>query len=114
MRVLNFIMMAMFLLAAAVQYNDPDPMRWIVLYGIAAAMSGLAMFNQYGPWPAAPAAVYLAIFLYLKPDTLDHWIEVETAREAGGALICLVWMLVLLAIWGYRRRGKAGAASKAA
>lgn len=31
-RIANFLWAAMFTFAAVVQYNDPDPMRWIAIY----------------------------------------------------------------------------------
>ncbi len=34
--VANGLMAALFLIAAALQYNDPDPLRWLAVYGLAA------------------------------------------------------------------------------
>ena len=42
MRILNPIMAALFLLSAAVQFNDPDPIQWIAIYTTAAFACVLA------------------------------------------------------------------------
>lgn len=34
-RIANFLWAAMFVFAAIVQYNDPDPLRWIAIYAAA-------------------------------------------------------------------------------
>ena len=35
-KVANWLMIAAFLFSVAVQYNDPDPIRWMLVYGLAA------------------------------------------------------------------------------
>lgn len=39
---------ALFLLSAAVQLNDPDPLRWILIYTTAALLAALAPLRH--PW----------------------------------------------------------------
>ncbi len=36
----------LFLFSAAVQYNDPDPLHWMFLYGFAAILCILALFDR--------------------------------------------------------------------
>ena len=40
MKILSAAMCLLFVVAMAVQLNDPDPLRWVLLYGIAAALPG--------------------------------------------------------------------------
>jgi hypothetical protein len=47
MRIVNFVLAVMFLLFAFVQINDPDPILWILIYGIMAVTCVLAAFNFY-------------------------------------------------------------------
>ena len=35
----NYVMLAVFILCIAVQYNDPDPGIWMLIYGLAAIVS---------------------------------------------------------------------------
>jgi hypothetical protein len=39
-------MAVLFAFAAAVQYNDPDPLRWIAVYGVATLASVLALAGR--------------------------------------------------------------------
>ncbi len=96
-------MAALFALSVAVQYNDPDPLYWMAIYGLALA---LALSAALGRAPFVPNAAALGIFAVLAalalPDLLaareaafTHWhmlaAQDEVAREAGGLLICAVW-----------------------
>src|SRR5206468_7543300 len=59
-RALNLLMVALFLLAVAVQYNDPDPIRWMSIYGMAAVACGLSYRDKlHWSIPAATGLVAL-------------------------------------------------------
>jgi hypothetical protein len=38
-RIVSGVMALLFLFATAVQYNDPDPLRWMAIYGLAGFVS---------------------------------------------------------------------------
>src|SRR6185436_8017960 len=121
MRVFNLIFFIVFVLFAALQYNDPDPYIWIPIYGYAAVLCFLAFRRKY--FPAAylvGIGVYLLYAVYLfftKNGVLDwateHQAEsivqtmkaekpwIEDTREFGGLLILIV---VLLIDYFYARR----------
>jgi hypothetical protein len=102
-------MTALFVVAAAVQWNDPDPARWIAIYGVAALLSARAAQGQLPLVPNVLAALaFLALGLRALPDLLGareeaftHWHMLserdEVAREAGGLAICAAWSAVLTA-----------------
>jgi hypothetical protein len=96
-------MTALFVVSAAVQWNDPDPATWIAIYGVAAILAARAAQGQL---PLVPNAVALAAFALLAlralPDLLaareaafTHWHMLssadEVAREAGGLALCAAW-----------------------
>lgn len=107
--VLNWIMCALFLLSAAVQWNDPDPVRWMAIYGVAFAIclaTGLrAPVPAMAPLLVAAVALAWAIAIIDGGRTtgyshmFDAWemksANVELAREATGLLIAGVWMVVI-------------------
>jgi hypothetical protein len=109
-QIMNAVMALLFLLAVVVQYNDPDPIRWMAIYGAACVVSVLA-WMQRRVHPAAPvlvgaAALAWALFLVLGGPAgtnylhmFDAWemrsVNVEQAREATGLLIVAAWMAVL-------------------
>ncbi len=104
LRLLNAVMCLLFLVSCAVQINDPDPGVWIAMYGFCAIVSFAAMLGFYTILPLVSLLVLVPWFLVLMPKELGPWLQIETAREAGGLLFCIVWMIVLTLVWRSRRR----------
>jgi hypothetical protein len=110
-----WVMAALFALCVALQYNDPDPIRWMVIYGAAMVVSVLLPMKRdaakAGVILGAAALVWAAVLvlgIYDKVSLSDVWLKmsekggaVEEEREAGGLLIEGVWLV--LASW-YRLR----------
>ena len=49
MKVFNLIFCLLFIFSAALQYNDPDPLRWMLLYAAACGVS-LVRTGRIDPW----------------------------------------------------------------
>ena len=109
------VMSLFFLLCAAVQWNDPDPVVWLGVYGMAA---GLAAAAAFGRLPLVPNALALAFFAGMTaawaPSPSSVRVEAFTSfsmkseadeepREAMGLLLCTVWSAVQTA-GAWRRR----------
>ncbi len=97
-RIVAGIFCAVFLLSAAVQYNDPDPWIWIIGYLFPAGLACAAAFGRIREsfWPAASGAiVYSALSFWIFPGWISGWFGDEEFREAGGLLIAVVWMAML-------------------
>ena len=106
----NWLMLAAFLFSVAVQYNDPDPFRWMLVYGSAALACILHLRRQLRWYfPAAVGATAFGWAASIAPGVIGkttfgdmfqsfHMINsvVEEAREMGGLLIVAAWMLVLV------------------
>jgi len=45
-KTISGIFAILFYLSAVVQYNDPDPLHWIFMYGLAAIICSLAVFGK--------------------------------------------------------------------
>ena len=104
-------MALLFAFAAALQFNDPDPIQWIAIYTAACALS-LVMFVRRRLMLAMPLAVlaiaivWAALIAFGGPGAseyghmFDAWEmkspSVEEAREASGLLIVAAWMMVLM------------------
>jgi len=107
MKILNFLLAAMFLLFAFLQVNDPDPLLWITIYGSMAVLAILAMFKIY---PKRIILIILVLFvayslLYVpgikewilsdnKSDLFDdvakmNNLYIEETREFLGLWICI-------------------------
>ena len=111
----NGIMLLMFLFSASVQFNDPDPLRWIGIYAAGAVVCGLEIRRRAPQWAAAAVAVIALVWaasLYYRAHGVPissmfaEWemrdLRIEEAREMYGLTIVGVWMLVI-AVVGWKR-----------
>jgi hypothetical protein len=108
-RLLTGAMVVVFLFAVAVQYNDPDPLRWMAIYGLAALACSLWLARRLPRWiPVVVGIAALAWAMTLAPGVVGRVSvgelfqsyamkseAVEEGREMGGLLIVAVWMAVL-------------------
>jgi len=103
---LSVIFTVLFLISAALQYNDPDPIIWIVIWGTAGILSVLFFFDKISVSLSFITGLVCFIgSLYLFPSYFqgfsleDGAIEnIELAREAVGLLI------IALVMWLYAFR----------
>ena len=121
MKIFNLIFCVLFILFAALQYNDPDPYIWIPLYLFAAILCWLAFRKRFYPRLYLVGitiyALYAAYLFFSKDGMLD-WIRehdsenianemkatkpwIEATREVLGLVIMIV---VLLVNYWYARR----------
>ncbi|MFD2515303.1 transmembrane 220 family protein [Pontibacter locisalis] len=95
-----------FLSFVIVQYNDPDPALWMIIYAIAALLCLASAFykvNHTLLWIAA--TVFLAGGIYMWPEKYEGLgigegdiKNIEEAREALGLMFCTVAFLSLIVL----------------
>jgi Transmembrane family 220, helix len=110
LRYLNLILAIVFVLFAALQYNDPDPYIWIPIYVYAAALCFLAFRGRlYKQALLTGILICLAyaVYLFLDKDGVLSWARdheaeslvqtmkatkpwIEESREFGGLLIVIL------------------------
>lgn len=109
MRIANAIFALLFVFAAVVQYNDPDPLLWIAAYTAAAAACVAWEFGRAPRWvPGVLAVVTLgwagliaagirldAPFGEALTDWQMHAGGSEELREALGLVLVAAWMTAL-------------------
>ncbi len=94
-RIVAGVFAGLFALGAFVQFNDPDPAVWIVIYGCTAAVAAAAAAGQRAA--RFPAAALLAIglvwggFLGFGVVSEGQHLFDEEGREAMGLLIIAAW-----------------------
>ena len=123
MKIFNIIFAVLFVLFAALQYNDPDPYIWVPIYLYAAVLCWQASRNKFYPKAfIAGIAVYSVYAVYKIFDTngLLDWINlhdaenitetmkadkpwVEESREFFG-LVILIVVLVIDLVYARRRK----------
>jgi hypothetical protein len=107
-RCVSWAMTALYLVSVALQYNDPDPLRWMAIYGAAAVVSAFLPLRRWAmPVAYAVAAAALLWAVVLTPEIwgrvgfTDLWRKmsekggaVEVEREIGGLVIVVGWMVI--------------------
>jgi len=107
MKVINFILVLLFLVFTSVQFNDPDPILWILIYGNMAVLSVLAIVRmRFVYWMIASLIFYL-VYASLLIKGAWEWLQspyrsllfddiakmqypyIEETREFLGLLICV-------------------------
>ena len=123
MRILNFILAVMFLIFAFVQVNDPDPVVWILIYGIMAVMCILAFFEFYPTKVTLGLLLVMTLYSFTYVPGVIEWLGsddktllfddiakmqypyIEEAREFLGLLIC-IGVLIFHVVRAKKKHGK--------
>ncbi len=127
MKIFNLIFCILFILFAALQYNDPDPYVWMPIYLYAAVLCWLAFRKKYFPRAYLFGVVIYAgyaIYKFFDENGVWDWLTkhhaaniadtmkaeqpwIEETREFFGLVILIV---VLLIDYFYAKRIKKQAA----
>jgi hypothetical protein len=114
MKSFNLIFVFLFVLFAALQYNDPDPYIWMPIYLYAAVLCWQASRNKFYPKAYIAGMVVYAVYAVYKifdQNGLLDWFElhhaeniaetmkaekpwIEETREFFGLLILIVVLLI--------------------
>ena len=118
-RLLHGILAVVFIAFAAVQYNDADGWKWIIIYLAVALIPTLKVFNKQ--WPLLNIGITSAMVIMLIANThqVNNWLgagrpafidyeptdiqAVEDIREYLGIVICVV-VSVLYVIFDFIKR----------
>jgi len=87
-KVLSFLFALLFIFSAVLQYNDPDPIIWIIIWSIAAIISLLFFFNKMSFLVPLTAGIASLIgFIYLYPPTFEGFSlesgDIKNVEEYG-------------------------------
>jgi hypothetical protein len=111
MRALNLLFALSFLASVALQYNDPDPLAWMLIYGLAAVLCVGWERSRIPRWAPAVLAVAAGGWALRILLTVPAGVEVfpaltdwgmytpgsEELREIGGLALVAIWMAALSA-----------------
>jgi len=106
MKALDYLFGVMLVVTAALQFNDPDPVYWVVVYGLSAAVPLMHSFGHRAPFLVAlTIGMILSGIIYASTGFFDYLRSgdfssitrsmdgaaqyVEPAREFLGLLIAL-------------------------
>jgi hypothetical protein len=118
MKIFNIVFIILFVLSAALQYNDPDPYLWVPIYLYGAFLCYQAYRKKYVPvLYIIGLVIYIgyAAYLFFDRQGVLNWANehnaesitqtmkatkpwIEETREFGGLLILIV-VLVINMLW---------------
>ena len=115
-RIASALFALLFAFGAVVQWNDPDPLRWMLAYGVSAGVSAAAAADRLA-WPApaillAGLGTWLAMwspaFAHASLDAARSFgmsgaASEEEFREASGLALQVGWAAALLVFAWCRR-----------
>jgi len=84
MKVFNVFFCFVFIVFAALQYNDPDPYIWVPIYLYTAILCWLAFRNKFYPkayWLGIVVYALYAVYKIFDQNGLLDWIEVHHAEN---------------------------------
>ena len=113
MRIVHWIFAVLFTISALLQYNDPDPVRWGLLYASAALAAGCMARGRPQPLLMAAVAGACASWMTFLWDSIVTFVDrgdwsllvatmkageplIEESREFLGLAIVAAWCLASL------------------
>ena len=103
MRIFAILMAVVFVVFAALQYNDPDPYLWIPIYLYAALLSVLYYRGRVSKaFLRVSAVVFLAGAIYMWPEVWEgvelqngmKTVNIELGRESLGLGLVFVTLVI--------------------
>ena len=89
MKIFNSIFLILFVVSAVLQYNDPDPVLWILIYLFAALSCYFSIRNLNYPRINLTVIVFLfsyAVFLFFDKDGVLTWLTEHQAENIAGSM----------------------------
>jgi hypothetical protein len=111
MKIFNLVLAFLFLVFAALQFNDApdDILFWVAIYTLIATISAFGAFHKYNMWVIVIGLVAVVYELFRKFPSFAQWIGegmpsivdemkatspyIELVREFLGLVICLVALI---------------------
>jgi uncharacterized membrane protein YjdF len=108
MKIFNLVFTILFIIFAALQYNDPDPYVWIPIYLVSAYVQTYRnKFDKFSHWVVVTFSLIYAAKLLVNTDGVLSWYNqhdaenlvqsmkatkpwIEQTREFGGLIIILI------------------------
>lgn len=89
MKAFNILFFILFIISAALQYNDPDPYLWIPIYLVGAMACWLAFRGKF--YPKVYLVVILtflvyAVVLFFEKDGVWDWMTRHNAENIAGTM----------------------------
>ena len=86
-KIVSIILFLLFAAFAYLQLNDPDPTKWVIIYGVVAIICLLQVFNIESKKGNLMILVVLAIFSLIYIPGFYEWITTPNKDEIFGEMV---------------------------
>lgn len=92
-KVISTLLFVMFVYFASLQFNDPDPQIWVTIYGVAALLHILSVFNIYNKYATLAVMIILGIYdLFYIPGVIE-WLQQPDKGDVFGMMrVDRIWI----------------------
>ena len=85
-KIISFLLFLLYALFAYFQLNDPDPVLWVILYGIVALFSLTRVFGYYNLKLVIGMMIVLGIYSLIYVPGVIEWLGQPNKEELFGAM----------------------------
>ncbi len=89
MKIFNIVFVVLFVLFAALQYNDPDPWLWIPIYLFGALVCWFCAKRNYNRPALIGGLVFFGVYallLFFEKDGVLSWLTTHNAENIAGSM----------------------------
>lgn len=86
-KAINWLLCVIFLLFAYVQFNDPDPYVWVIIYGTVALLFGISNYIVIPKMVLIALISGLGIFSLLHVGYFIDWLQSDDPSELFGEMV---------------------------
>lgn len=92
-KIFSTLLFIMFVYFASLQFNDPDPQIWVTIYGAAALLHILSVFNIYNKYVTLAVMIILGIYdLFYIPGVVE-WLQQPDKGDVFGMMrVDRIWI----------------------
>lgn len=86
-QIIDAVLAILFIAFAAVQYNDPDLLLWIAIYGIVGLVSVGAFFGKYHNYTLVSLILIITVWSLILVPNLFSWLGTSDLAEIAGEMM---------------------------
>lgn len=86
-KIIDGTLAVLFFLFAAVQFNDPDPLLWIAIYGIVGLVSAGAFFRKYHQYTLISLILIITVWSLILLPNVFTWLSSSQLSEIAGEMM---------------------------
>jgi len=86
-KIINVVLFVLFLVFAVLQLNDPDPIIWVLVYGLVAIITLVANYKNIPRWLIGILALALLLYASKHLPSLLEYLKTDNKKELFGEMV---------------------------